>query len=190
VTTFLLAVRIGLMTTVPPTSISAVVNKHARTRRYSVVMSVLVALFFLRVAGQLLVTDGGVSFLSPIEQWQSGLLPYPLLVVAQGAILVLLLVITSSTWRGRGVVTVRRPRLGRLLAWFSYAYGAAMIVRYGITIAIHPEWRWSGHTIPIAFHGVLATYLFLYSRVLIEQRGDPAVHAPSDRRRLGPEVPS
>ena len=40
----------------------------------------------------------------------------------------------------------------------------SMVVRYGVTMTLHPEYRWFGHTIPIWFHMVLAAYLYFYSR--------------------------
>ena len=133
-------------------------------------MALLAALFAVRTLGQLAVTYGGVTFLPPVEQWQSGLLPYPALLASQAIILLLLALVTRDVWRGRGPFAVSRPRLGTALAWFSAAYALAMVVRYAVTMALRPEWRWFGHAIPVAFHLVLATYLFLSSRVV---RGRP-----------------
>jgi hypothetical protein len=31
---------------------------------------------------------------------------------------------------------------------------------------VRPQWRWFGHTIPIIFHCILASYLLVYSKVL------------------------
>lgn len=36
---------------------------------------------------------------------------------------------------------------------------AAMVLRYVLTMAMLPELHWFGHTIPIAFHFVLASYM-------------------------------
>jgi hypothetical protein len=52
---------------------------------------------------------------------------------------------------------------GDWLRWGSYLYAAAMLVRYAAQMVVHPEWRWLGHTIPVAFHLVLASYLFVLS---------------------------
>jgi hypothetical protein len=107
-------------------------------------MALLAALFAVRTLGQLAVTYGGVTFLPPVEQWQSGLLPYPALLASQAIILLLLALVTRDVWRGRGPFVVLRPRLGTALAWFSAAYALAMVVRYAVTMALRPEWRWFG----------------------------------------------
>jgi hypothetical protein len=40
-----------------------------------------------------------------------------------------------------------------------------MLLRYAVTMAVHPERRWLGTgTIPIVFHWVLAAYLFTLGR--------------------------
>lgn len=51
--------------------------------------------------------------------------------------------------------------MGRFLLWFSYLYFGGMIVRYMVSIALHPERQWFGGTIPIFFHLVLATFIFV-----------------------------
>ncbi len=143
-------------------------------------MSVLVALFALRVVGQTAVTYGVVAFLPPVEQWQSGLLPYPVLLIGQAILLALLVRVTLAVRRGSGVFATPMPRLASVLAWVSYAYAAAMIVRYGVTMMLRPEWRWFGHTIPIVFHGVLAAYLFVGSRCLDRGRSRPDADRSDD----------
>lgn len=154
-------------------------------------MSVLVALFTLRVVGQAAVTYGGATFLPPVAQWQSGLLPYPVLLTGQAILLGLLVRVTLAAGRGTGVFAVPRPRLATTLVWVSYAYAAATIVRYGATMALRPEWRWFGHTIPIVFHGVLAAYVFFVGRCLVRGRtcvdGD-AASAGDARTRSGGEA--
>ncbi len=41
----------------------------------------------------------------------------------------------------------------------AYLYMAAMALRYILTMALVPDLRWFGHTIPITFHFVLASYI-------------------------------
>ena len=132
-------------------------------------MAILVGLFALRVVGQAAVTYGGAAFLPPPEQWQSGLLPYPALLAGQVILLALLVLVTIAAWRGSGVFAAPRPRLAAVLVWASYAYAAAMLLRYAVSMVVRPEWRWLGHTIPIVFHGVLAAYLFLVGRCLARE---------------------
>ena len=136
-------------------------------------MALLSGLFLLRVIGQLLVARRRVRWLPPMAQWQSGLLPYPALVAAQGAILALQTTIEIQAFRGHGGLVWPRRRFSRVLRWLSRVYGAAMVFRYGLTMRRYPERRWFGQTIPIVFHCVLATYLFLYSRILGRSGDDP-----------------
>jgi hypothetical protein len=121
-------------------------------------------LFFLRVAGQVLVEYCGVTFLPPAEEWDSGLLPYPLLLSAQVVILCVMLRINLNVTRRRGFFTSPHPRLGRFLVVTSAVYAGGMVVRYFVSGALHPERRfWPPGSIPIIFHFVLAGYLFTLS---------------------------
>ena len=54
------------------------------------VLWICVGLFLLRVLGQLEVVLIAPAWLPPMEQWYSGLLPYPLLLPAQILILMLM----------------------------------------------------------------------------------------------------
>jgi len=135
-----------------------------RTRVYATVLAALALLFFLRVLGQVLVAFFGVRFLPPMEDWYSGLLPYPILLPVQVVILWLQALMVRDFWRNAGFFVVPRPRMGRVVRWFSYVYLAGMIVRYTLTMSMYPERRWLGRgTIPTLFHCVLATYLFVFS---------------------------
>jgi len=44
---------------------------------------------------------------------------------------------------------------------FAYVYAAAMLVRYLVRMMRRPEQRWFGGAIPIVFHLVLASYLYV-----------------------------
>ena len=53
---------------------------------------------------------------------------------------------------------------GCLLIGFSAVYAGSMVVRYGVRMRRRPEERWFGGAIPIAFHLVLAAFLFTWGR--------------------------
>jgi uncharacterized protein len=129
-------------------------------------MTVLASLFLGRVLGQLMVSRRRVRFLPPMEQWQSGLLPYPALLAAQGIVLTLQAATIVQSLRGHGAFVTQRPRAGRALQTFSAAYFGSMGVRYWVSVWRYPERRWLGKSIPIWFHCVLAGYLAVYSRLL------------------------
>jgi len=107
-----------------------------------------------------------------MSEWYSGLLPYPFLLPTQIIILVLQAWISRDLWRGTGRFAERWPRFGRGLRWFSIVYFAGMVLRYVLTVALVPERRWLGGTIPIFFHWALAAYLWLWSRFHESAPGD------------------
>jgi hypothetical protein len=140
----------------------------------------LSALFALRVTGQLLVAQGWADWLPSFKQWQSGLLPYPALLASQAVILGLMGTAEWQVWCGQGRLAAPRPRLARWLRRLSYLYAGSMLVRYVVTMALVPEWRWFGHSIPTLFHVVLASWLFVYA---LELAGVSNVNVSSDRRQ-------
>jgi hypothetical protein len=133
-------------------------------RTYATVLGVLALAFLGRVLGQFVVVTFGPELLPPMDEWQSGLLPYPVLLLSQIAILGLQFEVSRQLWIGRGALARPRPRLGAALKWFSLVYLLAMVARYAISMSVYPERRWFGDTIPIFFHCVLASYLYVLSR--------------------------
>jgi hypothetical protein len=113
------------------------------------------------VAGQALVVFLHVGFLPPMSAWYSGLVPYPVLLPVQLVILAIMAWINVELTAGAGTFATPRPRFGRGLRWFALVYFLAMVVRYVVTMTLHPEQRWLGGTIPIVFHWVLAVYIFV-----------------------------
>ena len=122
---------------------------------------ILLALFTGRVLGQLAVALDLAPFLPPMDEWQSGLLPYPVLLAAQFVLLAVLGTICWQFSRGRGWF-VRAPRwLGTPLWIAGWIYAASMVARYAVWMAIRPEERWTGDLIPVVFHIVLASFLLV-----------------------------
>jgi len=83
-------------------------------------------------------------------------------------------VIDRDVGRGRGFFALPRPRAGRALQWFACVYALSMVVRYVVT---------RSHPIPIAFHWVLAAYLFTLGRVMRPPRNDASASIVRDDRR-------
>jgi ABC-type transport system involved in cytochrome c biogenesis permease subunit len=129
--------------------------------------------------GQVLVAFFGVTFLPPMSEWYSALITYPVLLPIQIVILFLQTKISLDIWGGVGFFARRRPRAGRALCWFSYVYFLAMVVRYVLTMYLYPERRWLSGTIPIFFHWVLATYVFVLGRYYLS--ADREQSAPHGR---------
>lgn len=115
-----------------------------------------------RVLGQIVVVLRAPRWLPPMEQWQSGLLPYPVLLAAQAVVLTLMIWISVDFSRRSGFWVAPHPRLGLVTVWWSYLYAGAMVVRYVIRMARRPDQRWLGGTIPIIFHTVVAAFQWTF----------------------------
>jgi hypothetical protein len=132
-------------------------NHHA----YARYLSLFTLLLYGRVIGQLVVTLYAPSWLPPMAQWQSGLLPYPWLLAGQAVVLLLMSWITIDFAFG-GFWIDPRPRLGRAAILWSYFYFAAMVIRYAVCMRLKPDQRWLGGTIPIVFHSVVAAFQWAF----------------------------
>ena len=115
----------------------------------------LLLLFALRVVGQLLVVAGAAPFLPPMDEWQSGLLPYPMLLTSQILILALLGTVCVQFSRGSGDFVRYQPWMATPLWIFGWAYAIGMIVRYGLL---------RRDAIPVVFHIVLATFVLVVAQ--------------------------
>jgi len=115
----------------------------------------LLALFVLRVAGQAMVAFWGVSWLPPMERWYSGLMPYPLLLPAQIAIIALMAKICSDFTRRWGFFVQPRRFFAGPWLWFGWIYLAVMLARLPVQMLLKPD----APVIPIPFHWVLATFI-------------------------------
>ena len=117
-----------------------------------VALWILLGLFALRVLGQLLVVAGMAPFLPPIDEWQSGLLPYPALLASQILILVLLITVCVQFSRGRGYFVGHHAWLATPLWVVGWLYAIGMVVRYALL---------RRDIIPVMFHIVLASFLLV-----------------------------
>lgn len=121
----------------------------------------LLGLFVLRVTGQALVAFFHVEFLPPMREWYSGLLAYEYLLPSQAVLIALMVKICVDFTRGVGIFVTPRRFFAVYGLYFGYLYLAVMVARYPIQMALHPESRWFGGTIPIFFHWVLAAFVIL-----------------------------
>jgi hypothetical protein len=130
---------------------------------YDLYLWIFTVLLFFRVIGQIVVVLFAPRWLPPMEQWQSGLLPYPVLLAGQAVVLTLMVWISADFSRGAGFFLEPWPKAARATLWFSYAYFGGMIVRYVIRMTRHPDQRWLGGTIPIIFHSIVAAFLWTFA---------------------------
>jgi uncharacterized protein len=119
----------------------------------------LLGLFILRVAGQALVAFFHVEFLPPMQEWYSGLLPYPYLLPSQVIIIALMVKVCDDFTRGSGLFVEPRRFFAVYWLYFGWCYLAVMVARYPVHRVLHPEARWFSGAIPILFHWVLAAFV-------------------------------
>jgi len=129
---------------------------------YVFTMWLLLALFCLRVVGQLAVCLGLAPALPSFDEWQSGLLPYPCLVLFQVLIIGLYTRMCLDLSFKKGFFSRARRKLTRILRPLALVYFFSMPLRYCVYMAFFPEARWFHGTIPIVFHMVLAGFLLCY----------------------------
>lgn len=122
---------------------------------------IALGLFALRVIGQVIVVLAKPRWLPPMGQWQSGLLPYPVLLASQFAIISLQATIAWQFTSGDGwFVFPNHTRIGSIVVGLAVIYFGGMVFRYARRMWLMPDQRWLGGTIPIIFHCVLASFLF------------------------------
>lgn len=151
-------------------------------RRYFWALCILLFLFCLRVLGQFLVAFFKASFLPPMEEWMSGVVPYPELLTAQILIILLYGKVCLDFARGSGYFVTPRRRLGTGLLVFGLLYLGVMILRYIMRMGLYPHERWTGGCIPIFFHWVLSSFILVLGSY--HRRTTPRPARPSIGKRL------
>ena len=129
------------------------------THRYLVWSTAGLSLLFLaRVASQAVQNWAPVSFLPPFDDFQGSGLPYPVLLAAQIAILVLLVVVVARMHRGKSLIS-RRLILPVIVA--GGVYFAVMAVRLVLGLSVLSHSGWFSTWIPTVFHLVLASLMMM-----------------------------
>ena len=129
-------------------------------------------LFLVRVAGQIVVASRAPR--PGCRRWRNGTSRRTaLLLPTQIVILAVMAWIDISFSLDRGAPVHPHRASARACSSFAYVYAAAMAVRYALRMLRRPEARWFGGTIPIVFHLVLASYLYVFGWF----------HARTDARR-------
>jgi len=129
---------------------------YHEAKRYWAFLAILTTLFILRVLAQLAQAFGNFSFLPPFEAWQSGVLPYTVLLLLQIVIIVLLIKVVLKFKRGEVSpgLRARNAYLG-----FGVLYMVTMVIRglAGVSFAVgHP---WLDAPLPTVFHLVLSIFI-------------------------------
>jgi preprotein translocase subunit SecY len=132
---------------------------HARER--ICMLWTCVALFLLRVLGQIEALLVQPDWLPPMAAWHSGYLPYYILLPAQIVLLMVMAVLAAAETRPSWSPPKPWRRWVRVFAIVYFlAMGARLIVQYarGVPDII------SAGGIPVVFHWVLALFLYTLGR--------------------------
>lgn len=127
--------------------------------RHALVLVLLMIAFAGRVVVQLVQLEHPVNWLPSFERWQSGALPYAVLLGGQLAILGAQLHIVRS-------VRALHPMLGnrshRVVRAFAHTYLVVMVVRLLVGLTVAAPGSWFDARLPTVFHLLLATFLLVW----------------------------
>jgi hypothetical protein len=122
---------------------------------------VCLAIFAARVVGQAEVLVLAPAGLPPFAAWESGLVPYALLLPVQILLIAWMAVIATENTRGSGFFRVSSASTRRRLRTLAVAYATAMALRLAITMALPPHTLLERGLIPILAHWDLALFMVL-----------------------------
>jgi hypothetical protein len=128
------------------------------------------AMFAARVIGQLETVLLSPAWLPDMDAWYSGLLPYPLLLPAQIAILMVMAIVAWNRRIRTGSFARSKPRVAGALRIFAGLYFVVMAVRLGVNVIDNGGDFWREGAIPVAFHWVLALFLLVAGRMPAEHQ--------------------
>lgn len=123
------------------------------------VLALLLVLFCGRVSAQLLQAWSPVEALPPFEAWESGALPYWVLVVCQ---VLIIIVCARVIWRLHRGVTMPSIQTGKVLLAFGGIYAGLMSARLIIGLTMATDHFWFSARLPTFFHLVLAGFVLVY----------------------------
>jgi hypothetical protein len=135
---------------------------NERVRRLA--LWLCLGIFLVRVIGQIEVLMLAPPWLPPLAAWESGLVPYPILLPVQILVAAWMAAIASDHNRGTGPMWVDSPQARRRLNAFAAAYALVMLVRLAVTAALPPHSVVDRGLIPILAHWDLAGFIALLAR--------------------------
>ena len=127
-------------------------------RAHAALLLALFILFAGRVAAQLVQRLWPTSLLPGFADWQSGLLPYGLLLASQLIILLAIAHQTVQIWRGR---TQPQRRVGAVLLGLGAVYLAAACFRLAAGLSVLSDRPFFATYLPSLFHMVLASVVLV-----------------------------
>ena len=129
------------------------------SKTYSRYLLLLLLLFCFRVAAQVVQVIYPVGFLPPFDTWQSGALPYPVLLTIQ---IVMIIYMGRLVWYFRKGKVAPQKKRGKRLIVFGIIYFIAMIFRMVAGQTFGADHYWLNAPLPTLFHCVLASYVLCW----------------------------
>ncbi len=128
--------------------------------RWMFALTILMVFFVGRVVVQLIQWIEPFGFLPHFDRWQSGAVPYPVLLVAQLLIIATMVVVLTKLHRKELRL---RPLTVVIVRTIGLGYVALMLLRLvaGLTFADGHSW-WDA-PLPTIFHLVLASFILVVS---------------------------
>lgn len=118
----------------------------------------LTSIFIFRVLGQLSTLWFTIPFLPTFDQWYSGALAYPILLMFQILIVVVMSLVSYRISKG---FLVPKRTISVFLQVIGWIYFSVMFVRWGIGLFEVLDITWFQRPIPSFFHMILALYILL-----------------------------
>lgn len=134
--------------------------------RYFPWLLVLFGLFVFRVLAQFVQSIHPVQILPPFEAWHGAVLPYPLLVIFQ---MIIIVVLTIVLLRVRSDAIV--PSQWKYWVCFTLGglYFSFMAFRLFAGLTFLSDNLWYSNSLPALFHIVLATFILLFGRYIYQR---------------------
>lgn len=129
-----------------------------RSRGAALALALLLLLFIGRVVAQLIQLLAPTDSLPAFAAWQSGALPYGVLLAGQILIIGVSLWVIARLWRGS---LRRRPKVGLVCLVFGALYFAFMLFRLIAGLTFLAGAPFFGAILPAIFHLILATMLLI-----------------------------
>ena len=127
---------------------------------------ILLGLFCLRVIAQPLSKTLQSPLLGEFDTWHSGVIAYPVLLMAQLAIVAGLSSLALAFSRGAVIPNVS---LGRWFFYVGVVYLCVMLVRLALGLTVLAGSPWFASPLPTIFHCVLACFLILVGRTHLSE---------------------
>lgn len=137
---------------------------NGKERRRRLALWLCLGIFLVRVIGQIEVLLLTPPWLPPFSAWESGLIPYPVLLPLQVLVVGWMAAIVSDHSRGSGPMWVKSVRVRKRLNAFALIYASIMLLRLVITAALPPHSVIGRGLIPILAHWDLAAFIALLAR--------------------------